>query len=146
MLSPAERKYIQVRKAKGQRLNDGTVLLSDRFYSKAYQKVLDHRILKKWTIANEDIDLIRQHDDLCNKQRKTDIKIWKEYSKQQELKRKERYKPEAERTERKKQLLWELDQIELEEKRIWEPKIELGKKKELAVYDKSWKKFFRFFD
>ncbi len=133
MLSKAEKEYLQVRKAKGKLLENGKIVLSEKYYSKGYQKVLNHRILKKMEKMKEELDMLRGHSDL-------DAAFWKIHMrptaqglkndrKKREEKRRERDAPTRKRNKRKKQLIWELEQIKLEENKFREESEDLGKKK-----------------
>jgi hypothetical protein len=136
MLSKAEKKFLEVRKLKGKRLEGGRVILPEKYYSKNYQKVLEHRIIHKLLQNEEDDKLVREHSDIYKKFRELDSIGLMEYWKELDKKREERNKPTAEVTEKKKQLLWELEQVEHKEKEFLEPKKDLGIKKEPIVKPK----------
>ena len=133
MLSKAEKEYLQVRKAKGKLLENGKIVLSEKYYSKGYQKVLNHRILKKMEKMDEELDMVREHSDL-------DAALWKIHIRpiaqgrkndreKREEKRHERNASARKRNKRKKQLIWELEQINLEEDKFFEESGDLGEKK-----------------
>lgn len=71
MLSKTEREYLTYRLEKGKdatrkkgKLTIPTIRLKDKKYDKNYQKVLNHRIKKKFDMLLEDISTIAPHQDI----------------------------------------------------------------------------------